>query len=58
MSLLEKEELIGLLLILIIMVGLELAGHLTHEAVSVLQWVGGAFMSSKGLQGLLPERKN
>lgn len=55
MTMVEKEELLALVIILGVMIGLVLTGHLTDQAVSVLEWVGGAFMSAKGIQGLLPK---
>ncbi len=57
MSLLDKEEIIALMVLLAVVVGLDLSGHLTDQAVSCIQWLGAAFMSSKGIQGLLPGRK-
>jgi threonine/homoserine/homoserine lactone efflux protein len=54
----EREELIGLMVLLACVVGLALVGRLTDQAVSAIQWVGGAFMGSKGLQGLLPGNKS
>lgn len=56
MSFLEKEELLALLLLLIVVIGLDLSGHLTDQAVSAIEWIGAAFMGSKGIQGLLPNK--
>jgi hypothetical protein len=53
----DKEELIGLFILLVTIVGLAVFGKLTSDAVSAIEWVGGAFMTSKGLQGLLPGNK-
>ena len=57
MSVLEREELIGLAILLGVIVGLTLLGKLTPEAIDGVKWCGGAFMGSKGLQGMLPGNK-
>lgn len=53
----DREELIGLCVLLAVIVGLSLAGKLTSQAVDGVKFVGGAFMGSKGIQGLLPANK-
>lgn len=53
----EREELVGLLILLAVIVGLALLDKLTSQAVTGITWVGGAFMGSKGMQGMLPGKK-
>jgi len=53
----EREELIGLFILLLTIVGLTLVGKLTAESVDGIKWCGAAFLGSKGLQGLLPGNK-
>ncbi len=42
---LESKTMAGLLLLVIIIVGLALAGKLSAEAVDALKWIGGTFMT-------------
>jgi hypothetical protein len=53
----DKEELIGLGVLLLVIVGLALLGKLTDDAVKGISWVGGSFMTSKGLSNLMPGNK-
>jgi hypothetical protein len=57
MDIIEKEEIIALILLLTVVVGLDLTNHLTDQAVTAITWIGGAFMGSKGLKGFLPGNK-
>lgn len=54
----QTEEVIGLIILLAVVVGLSLAGKLTHDSVDALKWVGAAFFASKGAANFLPERKD
>lgn len=42
---LESKTMAGLALLLIIVVGLTLAGKLTPEAVDAIKWLGASFMA-------------
>lgn len=53
----DREELIGLGVLLAVVLMLVFTGHLTQQAVDSLKWLGGAFMASKGAQGVLPGNK-
>jgi hypothetical protein len=54
---LQREELIGLLIITAVGVGLSLVGKLSQNEVQLLTWSYAAFAGSKGLSGMLPDRK-
>ncbi len=58
MGFIEKEELIGLAILLLVIIGLSLAGKLTQEAVEGIKYVGSAFMLSKGMSGLMPGKSD
>lgn len=45
----DREELIGLIILLLIVIGLTLAGKLTAPAVDALKWIGGSFFAMKGV---------
>jgi hypothetical protein len=51
----DQEELIGLGVLLLVIIGLALAAKLTQESVEAIKWIGGTFMTSKGLSKLLPK---
>lgn len=53
----DREELLGLGVLLAVVLLLVFTGHLTQQAVDSLKWLGGAFMASKGAQGVLPGNK-
>jgi threonine/homoserine/homoserine lactone efflux protein len=57
MSLLDREELIGLAVLLVIIVGLTLVGKLTPTAVDAIKWVGGTFFAALGAKNILPGSK-
>ena len=42
---LESKTIVGLLILLAVIVGLVAFGKLTPEAVDLLKWIGGLFMS-------------
>lgn len=58
MSLLEREELVALLLLLVVMIIMSLLGKLDTNLLNGIEWIGAAFLGSKGLQGLLPKTKD
>lgn len=42
---LQSKTIIGLLVLLLVIIGLAIAGKLTPEAVDVIKWIGGTFMA-------------
>jgi hypothetical protein len=51
----DKEELIGLGILLIAIIGLSVCDKLNPSAVEGIKWVGSSFLMSKGLSNLLPK---
>lgn len=45
MDVIQSKTVLGLGILLLVIVGLALAGKLTPEAVDALKWIGGSYMA-------------
>lgn len=48
----QSKTILGLLVLLLVAVGLDVAHLLTEQAVEVLKWVGASFMAVRGIANL------
>ena len=58
---LDSKTIVGLLVLLLVIVGLAIAGKLSPEAVDAIKWVGGTFMGVRIAANIgenLPGNKN
>lgn len=45
----QSKTVLGLITLLVVVVGLELSGHLTPTAVDAIKWIGAAYIAQRAV---------